>query len=261
VPKIDPESRKSLQLSFISSNLIETYNSGFRGSLPMKLHAPWLSSAFVILAVILSSAARPALADSYTIYNLGDDNSHGIYGIDSMGDVVIWGGSGCGPSSPQCYVTYTDGVATSDVGAPPTLAYDDGSSCSSTPAGFNVAKSVCNNGWIGFGAYYYPDGGADGVYTGSGSNVDFLHSGSADQVFLNSAGDFAWVDGLDDEMFVAIRNAPPPFETNNLSFDQNFAPADPAPEPGSLLFVGTGLLLFGAAIRRKMNRPRPSFFD
>ena len=226
----------------------------------MKLLAQWLSSAIVVLA-LLFSAGRPAVADNYTIYNLGNDNAHGIYGIDSTGDVVVWGGSGCGLSSPICYVTYVNGVATNDSGVPPLLAYDDGTSCASAPAGFNVSKSVCNNGWIGFGSLYYPDGGAHGVYTGSGSNLDLLHSGSADQVFLNSVGDFAWTDGLEDEMFVAVRNVPPLVESTDLSFEQNFVPADPTPESGSLLLVGTGLLLFVAAIRRKANRPPVIYFD
>jgi hypothetical protein len=231
----------------------------------MKLLAQWLSSAIVVIAVLFS-ASRPAFADSYTIYNLGNDNAHGIYGIDSVGDVVVWGGSGCGLSSPICHVTYVNGVATNDSGTAPLLAYDDGTSCASAPAGFNVSKSVCNNGWIGFGSLYYPDGGyadggANGVYTGSGSSFDLLHSGSADQVFLNSVGDFAWTDGLDDEMLVAIRNAPPLFVTADLSFEQNFVPADPSPEPGSLFLVGTGLLLFVAAIRRKANRPPVIYFD
>jgi hypothetical protein len=66
---------------------------------------------------------------------------------------------------------------------------------------------------------------------------------------------------LDDEMFVAIRNAPPLFVTADLSLEQNFVPADPSPEPGSLLLVGTGLLLFGAAIRRKSNRPPVIYFE
>jgi hypothetical protein len=226
----------------------------------MKSLAQWVSSAIVVLAVILSGATRPALADSYTIYNLGDDNAHNIYGIDSAGDVVISGDNGCGLSSPMCYVTYVNGVATTDSGTAPLLAYDDGTSCASNPAGFNVSKSVCNNGWIGFGSLYYPDGGSYGVYTGSGSSLDLLHNGSADQVFLNSVGDFAWVDGLDDEIFVAIRNTPPLFETANLVVEPEVVRAT-TPELSSLLLVGTGLLLFGAAIRRKANRPPVIYFD
>ena len=68
------------------------------------------------------------------------------------------------------------------------------------------SKTVCNNGWIGFGRLYNPNGDPNGVYTGSGSDLDLLRSGTADQVFLNSIGDFAWDDGRDDVIFVAIRN-------------------------------------------------------
>src|ERR1700727_788995 len=120
----------------------------------MKSFASWLGSAMVVCAAILLCSTRPALADSYTIYDLGSDNARGIYGIDGTGDVVTWGTTGCAPSSSSCYTTYTGGVATSDGGTAPVLAYDDGTACSSTLAGFNVLKSVCNNGWMGFGAIY-----------------------------------------------------------------------------------------------------------
>jgi hypothetical protein len=111
------------------------------------------------------------------------------------------------------------------------------------------------------GSLYNPNGDPNGVYVGSGSDLQFLHGGSADQVFLNSLGDFAWTDGQSEEMFVAIANAAPPFNTAGLSFEENFVPADPTPEPGSLLLVGTGLVLFVAAVRRKANRPPVSYFD
>ena len=226
----------------------------------MRISGQWLSGAVVLVMAILLGSARPALADSYTIFDLGNDNGHGIYGIDTAGDVVIWGGNGCGMSASTCYVTYTNGIATSDSSTAPDLVYDDGTSCGSTPAGFNASKKVCNNGWIGLGTLYNPNGEPNGVYVGYGSDLQFLHGGSADQVFLNSLGDFAWTDGQSEEMFVAIANSAPGVKVQSAFVQQDFDPAS-TPEPRSLLFVGTGLLFFVAAVRRKANRQPTSFFD
>src|ERR1700730_13116641 len=227
----------------------------------MRMSGKWLGGVSVVVMAILLGSARPALADSYTVFDLGNDNGHGIYGIDTGGDVVVWGGNGCGLSASTCYVTYANGIATSDSSTSPDLVYDDCTSCGSTAAGFNASKKVCNNGWIGLGSLYNPNGDPNGVYVGSGSDLQFLHGGSADQVFLNSLGDFAWTDGQSEEMFVAIANSAPPFNTAGLSFEENFVPADPTPEPGSLLLVGTGLVLFVAAVRRKANGQPSSYID
>jgi hypothetical protein len=220
----------------------------------MRISGQWLSGAVLVVMAIFLGLAQPALADSYTIFDLGNDNGRGIYGIDTAGDVVVWGGNGCGVSSSTCYVTYTNGIATSDSSTAPDLVYDDGTSCGSAPAGFNASKTVCNNGWIGLGTLYNPNGDPNGVYVGSGTDLQFLHGGSADQAFLNSLGDFAWTDGQSEEMFVAIASAAPLFQARTALFQEEFDPAA-TPEPRSLLLVGTGLLLFVAAVRRKANRP------
>jgi hypothetical protein len=220
----------------------------------MRISGQWLSGAVLVVMAIFLGLAQPALADSYTIFDLGNDNGRGIYGIDTAGDVVVWGGNGCGVSSSTCYVTYTNGIATSDSSTAPDLVYDDGTSCGSAPAGFNASKTVCNNGWIGLGSLYNPNGDPNGVYVGSGLDLQFLHGGSADQLFLNSLGDFAWTDGQSEEMFVAIATAAPLFQARTALFQEEFDPAS-TPEPRSLLLVGTGLLLFVAAVRRKANRP------
>ena len=224
----------------------------------MKRLAQWLGSAIAVAALIFLFSAKPVFADSYTVFNLGDDSGRGLYGIDTSGDVVIWGDNGCG-SSFICYTTYSDGVAISTTATPPDLVYDDGTSCSAA-AGFNTSKQVCNNGWIGLGSLYSPNGDKNGVYTGSGSNLSYLASGSADQVVLNSLGDMAWTDGRDDEMYVAILNAAPLFNTADLATEPEFAAAS-TPEPGSLFRVCTGLFGFLAAVLRKANRPPVTFID
>jgi hypothetical protein len=203
----------------------------------MKLLAQWLRSAAVLTAIILFCFARSASADTYTIYDLGDSNARGIYGLTTAGSVVVFQQS-CGAFGPSCYLTYANGVAVSDSSTAPGLAYDDGTSCTSTPAGFNAAKKTCNNGLVGMGSLYNPNGDPNGVYIGSGDTLQLLHGGSADQVFLNASGDFAWTDGNSEEIFEAVDTS------------KSIA----TPEPGTWLLVGTGLLLFTSALRRKALR-------
>ena len=215
----------------------------------MKVFSKGLGKAILAAIVILFGVTRPVLADSYSIVDLGDANGHGIYGIDTAGDVVVWGTSGCGPVASYCYVTYVNGVATNDGAIAPILAYDNGAPCGSTPAGFNASKETCNGGWIGLGSLYNPNGDPNGVYFGSGSELDFIHGGSADQVFLNSVGDFAWTDGRDDEMFELIQTSSPVLTDSEALVVQDPVPS-PIPEPRTLLLVGIGLIWIAVMLRR-----------
>ena len=54
-------------------------------------------------------------------------------------------------------------------------------------------------------------------------------------------------------MYVAILDSAPKFEAFDFSVQQDSDPVA-TPEPASWFLVGTGLLGFAAAIRRKANR-------
>lgn len=215
----------------------------------MKRFAQGLGSILFVAVVMLFAVTRPALADSYSIVDLGNANGHGIYGIDTSGDVVVWGTSGCGLGVFSCYVTYVNGVATNDGAIAPVLDYDNGTSCGSTPAGFNATKETCNGGWTGLGSLFNPNGDPNGVYFGSGSDLDFIHSGSADQVFLNSVGDFAWTDGRDEEMYELIQNAGPLPTSVEALVVTDSVPVT-TPEPRTLLLVATGVIWVAIMLRR-----------
>ena len=222
----------------------------------MKRFAQWLGGAIVTFAVMMSCLTRPVFADSYTIVDLGTANGHGIYGIDAAGDVVIWGTTGCGPAASSCYFTYSNGVATNDGSIAPPLAYDNGTSCGSTPQGFHAANNACNGDWMGLDSVFSSNGDQNGVYFGSGSGLDFIHGGSADQIFLNSIGDFAWTDGQNEEMYELIQNAGPVLSEFDASPKEDFDPVT-TPEPRSLLLVATGLIWIAVMLRRsKANRYR-----
>lgn len=217
----------------------------------MKLSTQWLSGAITALLAILLFSSMPASADSYEIFSLGPANGTSLYGMSSTGAVVTYN-SMCAVTSISCFETYVDGTGVSGSNFAPTMTWDDGAACTSGIAGLITSNTGCNGEWTVFGNLLGNNGLLGGLYLDSSSGFDFLHGGSVDKIFVNSAGDIAWVDGLDEQIYEAV-NTPTGLGSSQLD---NFVPAAETPEPGSLLLVGTGLVGLTAAIRSRLNRSR-----
>jgi hypothetical protein len=215
----------------------------------MKHSSLWLSGAIVAVVILLSSS-RPASATTYEIYDLGGANGTSLYGIDSTGAVVLYNGR-CGFGSVSCFETYVDGSGVSGSKTAPGLTFDDGSPCGSALTGFVTSATACNGGLKAFGSPYDDNGLLAGLYVDTVSGLDYLHGGSVDTILMNSTGDIAWVDGLNEQIFEAV--VVTDTSTEPLLFQSKSVDAQ-TPEPGSWLLVGTGLLWATAAIKRRANR-------
>jgi hypothetical protein len=180
----------------------------------------------VVLSAFVAIFPASGFADTYQIINLGDAGSNSVYGIDTAGDVVIQGATGCGDLF-YCYKTYVDGVESAVSATAPIMDYDDGTSCQPTA---QAGKGACNDGYEVFGVGPEVFAGLDGV-------AAFFASGSVDAVVMNSVGDFAWTDGIDEFNYEAIDLTP-----------------KPVPEPGSLALLLTGALGGVATLRRRLAR-------
>ena len=192
-------------------------------------------AAILTIAASLFTAPLYAHADAYQVFDLGGANARTIYGIDTVGTVVVYDGACPASKSYICYLTYSDGVAAPGfLLAPPSLTYDNGTPCTpSVPSGTTVFHADCNNGREVLGAFFSSPL-KEGVFLGPDPVADYFHSGTADKIALNASGDFAWTDGLDEELFEAV--------------DLTTAPA---PEPNSLLLLATGVLAGAEVLRRR----------
>ena len=176
------------------------------------------------LLALLFASPLSGFADTYRVLNLGDANSNSVYGIDAQGAVVIRGETGCGDLS-YCYKTYVGGQEFGVSAAAPALDYDNGISCKPLA---QAGKGACNNGYEAFGV-------GTQVFAGLDGHTGFFAFGSVDAVVMNSVGDFAWTDGLDEFNFEALDLSP-----------------KPVPEPGSLALLATGVLGGAATLRRRL---------
>jgi hypothetical protein len=216
----------------IKKNLIRFLKDG----LGMNISGQWIRVAIAALVVTPFSALKPALADTYTVYNLGNDQNLAMVGLTVSGAAVIYNGA-CVFTSASCYTTYINGVPVNQSTTAPSLIYDNGGTCTSLLSGFDINRAVCNNGRIGFGTFYDSTTGlAAGVYTGPDSSPAYLFPGSLDGAFLNSSGDLLWDNGQANEFFEAIDTS-----------------ASPVPEQPTLVLLATGLVALTTLIRRKVK--------
>jgi hypothetical protein len=203
----------------------------------MKISNVVLGTAICAIAVLLFTSPMSANADTYTVYNLGEANFNNVFGIDTAGAVVIFNANCGNPGVVNCYTTYVQGIVVGVSATAPSLTYDDGTSCS-VPSGFAFAGgapglAVCNNGRTGFGSRFNPNGDPAGIYTGPLSDLTLVQPfGSTDKLVLNGSGDFAWTDGIDEDIFEAVDTT--------------------VPEPSTVLLVESGLISLIGALRRRL---------
>jgi hypothetical protein len=205
----------------------------------MKPFNPAFTAATVAVAALLLASPITSYADTYQVFDLGGDHASNLYGIDTSGAVVTIDQSNY-PIHDQTYKTWVNGVVVSVSFTPPSLNYDNGTPCVPTVSpGITTypANSRCNNGHEVYFASYQtaPPSYINGIFTGPNLSDLLTTHGTLDGIVLNASGDYAWIDGLNEEFYQAI-DLTPQF----------------VPEPGSLLLLGTGLLASIGAIRRRI---------
>jgi hypothetical protein len=195
-----------------------------------------------------------AFADTYVVKHVLSTQDENFAGGDDYGDYIINITNSlngmvhpvcAGVANPgSCFETVYVNDPTHPVISvtPPTLPVDpspragDVGSCA-IPAAFEVIHEFCGGGHLFFSALYdAPPNGKDllGLFDGTDPTLDYLGYGSIDGGFMTANGNVFFIDGALDTLDVAI-------DLDTI----------PAPEPGSLMLMGTGALGLMAVVRRR----------
>lgn len=149
----------------------------------------WTVAACVAAAGL--GGARASQAESFAGYTLTSDSGYNLIGIDSQGNVAIESTSG--------YDVFNAGQLLSQSSSLTNFTPDNGTACAFTSTGTEAqtGESVCNGGNQVVGVRM--NGASEIVYL-SYTGTDLVTVGTADLLFVNTAGDFVVLDELDEEI-------------------------------------------------------------
>jgi hypothetical protein len=189
-----------------------------------------------IIAIVAGLIPSTVHADTYQIFNLGNDGGVFFYGMDDSGNVVLNDSAFC---VLTCYQTYIDGVPTGLSIAPPDLHYDNGTPCTpSLPPPGKVLRGVCNGAREAFTGTLTATQFFDGIYTGSDPAFTQITGAlGGGLIFMNGKGDIVYDDAFAEDWFEAI-------DLTTVTI----------PEPASIFLIGTGALAIGRTMRKRSFR-------
>lgn len=181
--------------------------------------------------------ARPAAADTYALYTLSAANGNSDRAIYDDGTAMVYGSTCAATSGDPCFKNYDHGSLMTLSASQPATAWDNGTACTFSVAGYQTSGR-CNGNYHAF-SFGASDPLAQllapGVYAGAFDDPGLIYGTafhSIANLLLNSHGDIAFADTQLEEVYQAYNTTP-------------------APEPGTMVLLATGLGL-GVMLQRRV---------